>query len=304
VAQITSENAINAIMKLLAEQALELLDGTLIMGNLINRNFEAAVMQQGEVVNVPIPPIMQAVNLAEGGDMTNQVSSLGNAQVVLNTHCAVPFQIGDIAKVLSSRDLAKMYLNSAILAVAERVETDIMNCYALFTDQTKIGGAAAIDEGKVDDAETALFNVRVPQAEPKYLIVNSGTYSDIRMLPKFSEADKIGPGTAEVAIKEGFVGRLKGLNIFRSHFVQATAGPLVHNIAFARDALALVTRQMPAPPPGTGTIAEYANKGGFGMRILMSYNHMGLGTQFSVDTLFGVGPLRNNFGIHVETNTV
>lgn len=302
--QITSENAINAIMKLLATEGLELLEGTLIMGALVNRNFEAAFMQQGEVVNVPIPPIMRAVNLAEGGDMTNQVSSLGNAQVVLNTHCAVPFQIGDIVKVLTNRDLAKIYMKSAIQAVAERIETDIMQCYALFTDQPKIGGAAAIDEGKVDDVETALFNARVPQAEPKYLIVNAGTYSDIRMLPKFSDADKIGPGDAPIAIKEGFVGRIKGLNVLRSHFVNVTTGPLVHNIGFARDALALVTRLMPAPPPGTGTISEYAEKGGFGMRVLMSYNHMGLGTQCSVDTLFGVGPLRNNFGVHLETNTI
>src|SRR5215471_285667 len=155
-----------AIVKLLATQALAMLDGTLIMGGLVNRDFEPAFMQQGEVVNVPIPPTMKAINLAEGGTMTNQIASLGSAQVVLNTHIAVPFQIGDIVRVLTNQDLAKIYLGAAIQAAAERVEVDIMKCYALFTDQPMVGGAAPIDEGKVDDVESQLFAARVPQAEP------------------------------------------------------------------------------------------------------------------------------------------
>jgi hypothetical protein len=35
--------------------------------------------------------------------------------------------------------------------------------------------------------------------------------------------------------------------------------------------LGLVVRRLPQPLPGTGAIAEYAELGNFGMRVVMSY---------------------------------
>ena len=301
--QITSDNAINAIVKMVAIDALSLLQGTLVMGALVNRNYEAVIQTQGDTVNVPIPPVMKANNLAEGGTLQNQSPSLGNAQIVLNTHAEASFQLGDIAKVLVQPDLLGILLGSATQAIAERIETDLMKCYPLFTDVPDVGGAAPVDEGKLDDAETALFLQRVPVMEPKYAVVNAGTYSDIRMIQKFSENQTIGNPAAALAIQEGTVGRLKNLNVIRSHFVQQTAGPLTHNFVFARDALALVTRRLPPVPPGMGAIAEYAEMGGFGMRVIMSYVHGVLGTQCSLDCLYGCGTLRTNFGVNLTTNT-
>jgi hypothetical protein len=301
--QITSDNAINAIVKMVAIDALSMLSGTLVMGNLVNRNYEATIQTQGDTVNVPIPPVMKANNIAEGGTIQNQTPSLGNAQIVLNTHAEASFQLGDIAKILVQPDLLAMYLGSATQAVSERIETDIMKCYPLLTDNTDVGGNAAVDEGKLDDAETALFLARVPIMEPKYAVVNAGTYSDVRQIPRFSENQTIGNPMAAGAIMQGSVGMIKNLNVIRSHFVQQTTGPLTHNIVFARDALALVTRRLPPVPPGLGAIVEYAEQGGFGMRIVMSYVHGVLGTQCSLDCLYGCGTLRPAFGVNLTTNT-
>jgi len=55
--------------------------------------------------------------------------------------------------------------------------------------------------------------------------------------------------------------------------VQKTgSGPVnTHNLAFSRDAIGLVIRRLPQPLPGTGAIAEYAEMGNFGIRVVMSY---------------------------------
>lgn len=83
---ITSANLAEAIVKLVAVDALPALMGNLVMGNLVNRDFEPTLAQAGDTVNVPIPPTMVANNLAEGGVVQTQNPNLGNAQVVLNTH--------------------------------------------------------------------------------------------------------------------------------------------------------------------------------------------------------------------------
>ncbi len=91
--EITSQNVAQAIVKLVAAQALPALSSNLVLGNLVNRDFEATLAQAGDTVNVPIAPAMTATNIAEAGTVTNQNPSLGNAQIVLNAHNEATFMI-------------------------------------------------------------------------------------------------------------------------------------------------------------------------------------------------------------------
>ena len=61
---ITSANVANAIVKLVAADALPALVGNLVMGNLVNRDYEPTLAQAGDTVNVPIPPTLVANNIA------------------------------------------------------------------------------------------------------------------------------------------------------------------------------------------------------------------------------------------------
>src|ERR1700679_2259135 len=170
---ITSNNVASAIVKLVAVDALPVLIGNLIMGNLVNRDYEPVLANAGDTVNIPIPPTMVANNIAEGGTVQTQNPSLGNAQIVLNSHVEATFQIPDVTKVLAVPDLLKLYMQPAVVAIAEKIETDLLNLYAGFTSNTPLGTAAtAINEAVLDQAETALFQSKVPSSVPKYLIVD------------------------------------------------------------------------------------------------------------------------------------
>jgi len=83
--------------------------------------------------------------------------------------------------------------------------------------------------------------------------------------------------------------------------VPKLANGTTYNVAFARDAFALVIRQLPKPLPNTGAVADYASMGNFGMRVVLSYAPNTLAQQFTVDVLYGVGVLRNVFGVPVLT---
>jgi len=300
---ITSANVANAIVKLVAADALPALMGNLVMGNLVNRDYEATLAQAGDTVNVPIPPTLTANNIAEGTGVTLQNPSLGNAQIVLNTHAEASFQIPDVTKVLAVPDLLKLYMQPAVVALAERIESDLLALYPFFIANAAVGtGGSPITEATVDAAETALFAAKVPPSAAKYLVVDSGTYSTLRQIPRFSEFNTAGEAGLR-ALVDGAVGKMKDFYIFRSQFVTKTgASPVTtHNLAFARDAIGLVVRRLPQPLPGTGAIAEYAELGNFGMRVTMSYQPNTLAQQFTVDVLYGTGVLRNNFAVQVNS---
>ena len=300
---ITSTNVANAIVKLVAVDALPALMGNLVMGNLVNRDYEPVLAQAGDTVNVPLPPTLVANNIAEGGTVLTQNPNLGNAQIVLNTHAEATFQIPDVTKVLAVPDLLKLYMQPAVVALAERIETDLLALYAQFTANTPIGtGGIPLAETSIDQAETALFQAKVPGSDSKYLVVDPGTYSTLRQIPRFSEYFTAGDAGLR-AIIEGSVGKIKDFFVFRSQFVAKTgSGPFTtHNLAFARNAIGLVVRRLPQPLPGTGAVAEYGELGNFGIRVVMSYQPNTLAQQFTVDVLYGAAVLRNAFAVQVNS---
>lgn len=300
---ITSANLAQAIVKLVAADALPALVGNLVMGNLVNRDFEPTLANSGDTVNVPIPPVMTANNIAEGGSVQTQNPNLQNAQIVLDTHVEASFQIPDITKVLAVPDLLSLYMEPALVAIAEKIEGDLLSLYAQFTANPVVGtGGTPITEASIDAAETRLFEAKVPSTAQKYLVVDSSTYSTLRQIPRFSEYQTAGEAGLK-AMVDGTIGRIKDFHVFRSQFVKKTGSSpsTANNIAFTRDAIGLVMRRLPRPLPGTGAIAEYAEFGNFGMRVLMSYMPDTLAQQFTVDVLYGKGVLRNNFGVQVRS---
>ena len=304
MAVITSANVATAIVKLVAADALPVLVGNLVMGNLVNRDYEPVLAQAGDTINVPIPPVMVANNIIDGiGTVQPQNPPLGNAQIVLNTHVEATFQIPDVTKVLAVPDLMKVYMEPAVAAIAQRIETDLLSLYAGFSLNPTVGVAGtAITEATIDAAETALFLAKVPSTEQKFIVVDAATYSAWRQIPRFSEFQTAGDAGLRALI-DGTVGRVKDFFVFRSQFVPKTGSSPVatHNLAFTKNAIGLVVRRLPQPLPGTGAIAQYAELGNFGMRVVMSYQPNTLAQQFTVDVLYGVGVLRNGFAVQVNS---
>jgi hypothetical protein len=194
-------------------------------------------------------------------------------------------------------------MQPAMVALAERIETDLLNTYASFSSNGSVGTPGSpITEAAVDAAETALFQAKVPASEPRYLVVDANTYAQLRQIERFSEFQTAGEAGLRALI-DGTVGKIKDFFVFRSQFVAKTGSAPVttHNLAFTRSALGLVLRRLPQPLPGTGAIAEYAELGNFGMRVILSYQPNTLAQQFTVDVLYGVGVLRNQFGVQVNS---
>jgi hypothetical protein len=194
-------------------------------------------------------------------------------------------------------------MQPAVVALAERIEADLLALYSQFTANAVVGTpGTAITEAVVDAAETALFQAKVPAIQAKHLVVDAATYSQLRQIPRFSEFQTAGEAGLR-ALVDGTVGKIKDFFVFRSQFVPKTGGApaTTHNIAFAKDAIGLVVRRLPQPLPGTGAIAEYAELGNFGLRVVMSYTPNTLAQQFTVDVLYGAAVLRNSFGVQVKS---
>src|SRR5512142_100876 len=151
MAAITSSNVANAIVKLVAADALPALMGNLVMGNLVNRDYEPVLAQAGDTVNIPIPPTLVANNIVEGGTVQTQNPSLGSSSIKLDTHAEATFLIPDVTKVLAVPDLLKIYMQPAVAAIAQKIESDLLGLYAGLTANSPVGTAGSpITEATID----------------------------------------------------------------------------------------------------------------------------------------------------------
>lgn len=72
--------------------------------------------------------------------------------------------------------------------------------------------------------------------------------------------------------------------------------PGSYNLAFHRNAIALVSRPLALPMSGTGARAGVANFGGLSMRVVFTYDGNKQGTLVTLDTLLGVKVLDGKLG--------
>jgi hypothetical protein len=294
--EYTSANAAQAIPKVVASYALPALFANFVMAGFVNRNYDGTLAQAGDTVNVPIAPNLVSNNIAEAGTVQNQNPSLGNAQIVLNTHQEATFQIPNVVQMLAAPDLLATLLQPAMVAIAEKIEADLLNLYSLLTFNASVGTAnSTLTEATVDSAETALFKAKMPDSVPKYAVVSPDAYGALRQISRFSE-ERMVPTAGTMTIYNGIIGKLKNVSFVRSQKT-IISGTTTNNVVFGSDAFCLVTRQLPSVIPGTGAITQNANYGGFNMRIVLSYNPNTLGQQVTADVLYGVGVLRNQFGV-------
>ena len=299
--EIISQNTANAVMKWVAAVGLPALVARTPMINLVNRSYEAEFKGTGDTVNVPIAPVLTTNNLAEAGSITNQNASLGSAQIVLNRHRECTVALGDVMRAITSTNVTALYMDSQFKAMLEAIETDCLNVYPYLNANAAVGTAnTSLTEAVIDSAETALFNAKVPA---DYNLVVSGTaYSQIRQLARFTEYQTAGPSGQPSPIVSGRLaggagdGSVKGMTVWKSQLVPKVS-TTTNNICFSRDAIALAFRQMPLPR--AGVIGEYIPYNGMLFRVMLSTNQTTFVDQMTVDCLYGVGPLRNNFGLVV-----
>ena len=281
---ITSCNVATAITKLVAADVLPALMSNLVMGNLVSRDYEPTVAQVGDRIAVPMP-------------------SLGEARIELSARAEANFLVPDITKVLAVPDLLALYMQPAVVALAEKIETDLLALYSQFTVNRVLGEAAKpIVAADIEDADTTMFQAKVPASQPKYLVVDANSYSAVRQIPRFSEY-----GTASEAglrsLVDGSVGKIRNFFVFRSQFVAKTGSSptSTHNLAFTRSAICMVIRRLPQPLPGSGVISEYSELGNFGMQVTMECRPNMLAQQFTIAALYGCGVLHPEYGVELTT---
>jgi hypothetical protein len=307
MANVTVTSNAEFIPTLVADKALGKVVGNLFLTMAASRNWQAELASFGNTVNVPIRGSVSANDKSADSDVTLQSPTATKAAVVLNKHKEASFFFEDVAVTESNQDTLAGYAQDAAVAIAEQIETDgFTAAYTGFTTNTAIG-TAAVDatDDLVLSARKVMKDAKVPVSAPIWLFLSTKDMKALLSLDKYTNADKLGDGG--VAIAEGPMTRkIYGMNLVESQY-PVLVSTTTHDICFSPEALTLAMRPIAQPSNGLGAVSSTVGgipgtqTSGLGLRVTMGYRIAGLGTQLTVDALYGWKVCRNAFGLDVQT---
>lgn len=292
MANITTAEAQYFIPEVWANRALEILRSNIVMARLVTKDSDVAAFQVGDILHIPYPGTFVAQDKAAGSAVTVQTPVGGyEVQVALNKHKEVSFIVEDVARAQANQDLLDRYLNAAVPALAEAIESDLFNLYADLTTSVGTSGSDLTPD-VIRQARKALNDNKCP-LNPRHLVISSK--DEIALLGNAALATYFATSRAE-AVAQGAIGDLYGFRIWMSQLVPVVAGTpnSTKNLAFHPEAFILAMRGLPEPPATTGARAATIRDpdSGLVLRVLYAYNPSYLGVQVTLDVLYGVKVLR------------
>lgn len=302
MANITVTEAANFIPEIWAAQALGRLRATTVMARLVNRNFDDEVAKFGDLIHIPKRGTLSVNNKVANTAVTLQTPSASVIDVTLNKHKEVSFLVEDIAKAQSRPDIIQGYIEDGIGVIAEQIDADLLALYSGFsaTPIDSTGGSGGVTSGDIVSARRLLNKNKAPMTD-RHIVWHPDAEAELLENEKFVSANW-DPNNVS-ALREATIGRKYGFDHYVDQLV-VEAGGEAKNIAFHRDAMVLVTRPLPMVPDGFGAKSAVMSEDGVGIRVTWSYNPSHLGIQVTLDLLYGVAELRDEFAVVLRSTLV
>lgn len=242
-----------------AASLLTNLKKNLVYGGLCNRDYEGEIRSYGDTVKITsitqptITPYAKNTDLGSPEALTDAQRTL-----VINQSQSFNFQVDDI-DLAQSRDGGRLMDEAAAEAaygLADVADTFIALQMAVESGISSLGiidassTATAVYDSVLVPARTALQKAKVPTAG-RFIVLDSDTMGKLLLDSRFIKANEAGTDTG---LRNGYVGRAAGLDIFESPN---------NPVGVARTGLSITTSTTDKKKivAGTGTVFTQADVG-------------------------------------------
>lgn len=299
-----------------AIESLMVLRDELVMARLVHRDFEPEVANRGDIIHTRKPTKLAARTFGgqtgTNADTQIEVDNLNarDLSITLDSLVYTAFLVEDRDEATSVKDLRQEFLIPAMDPIAQRVDDDIMTEFTSDTSSDVEGNAvgsvafdgvglgAAMNEDDVVSAREQMNISQCPMSG-RNLVVSSSHEADLLRSALFVQADQSG---STEALTAGRLGRKFGFEIFHSQNVPPAVDTdsTAQSLAFHRNALALVTRPLPAVPRELGAISAFQVLDDVALRVTSAYDIRFKGVTVSFDILYGIQLLDANLAVIVN----
>lgn len=228
---------------IIAREALMVLRNNAVMAKLVHRDYSNEfVTGVGDTITVRKPATFVAKEFTSAIEI--QEATETGVPIKMDHHLDVSFSVTSKEMSLDIKDFSKQFLVPAMQAFNDKIDTLLLS---LYKDVTAVAGDPAALPTAIDpivDAGALLNTAKAPLGDRR-LVLDPLTEAAFMKLGTFHEADKV--GDSGTALREASLGRKFGFDTYMDQNVQKDSSQIIQNLAFHKNAFALVTRPLALP---------------------------------------------------------
>ncbi len=299
---INSTSAAPFIPSIWANIALEILRANIQLAPRVTKDTDLATFQVGSTLHIPYPGTLVANDKVQNSPVTLQTPTSTDTTVTLNKHKEATILVEDFVKAQAQPVLMESYIRAQIIAIAEQIETDIIGTYSLFSGSVGASGTD-LSAATLRAVAKKFTDSKVGPANRNLLVATkdvAALRADSSLQSFFAYNDN-----RDASVTGSTLPNLYGIKLLESQLVPVVAGTpnSTKDLAFDPGAIVFASRALPEAPAGQGAVQSTIQdpESGLVLRVTMSYSPNNLGSQVTIDCLYGVAKLYDAKGFVVLT---
>lgn len=238
-----------------------------------------------DTISIRLPAFVNARSrgLRSGAARTQDQLFERKVDLTLDTDVYLDVPITDETLSLDIRDFGAQVLNPMIEGIGRTIEDELVTVIEAGSYENTIAFSSTADEPYADVAVKArqyLNQARVPKAGRR-IVAGSELEAAFLTSPEFIRADHIG-ASAEQTVREGFIGRVAGFDVYGSDALASDEGYCFHQTAYA------LSTRAPVVPAGASFGASMAYQG-MALRVVRNYDSDAVQDRLLLDAWMGAG---------------
>lgn len=215
----------NFIPTIWSSRILDTFDKALVFENLVNKDYEGEIQNQGDTVKINGIGDPTVSNYTRNADIAApEVLADNTRSMVIDQAKYVNFAVDNVDDVQANANLLQRATSRVGYVFGDAVDTFLAGKYVdagntLGSDGTPILLTSANIYDTMVDAGVLLSEDNIPKAG-RWVVMPPGAIGRLSKSDEFINAAQ----TGETTIREGFAGRIAGFDVFESNNVQVVTG--------------------------------------------------------------------------------
>lgn len=223
-----------------AKETLKARESALVLVPRI-KHYDRDIKSAGQTVEIPNLSNLAANLKVAGTAVTLNNPTEGKTTITIDQHYESSFLLEDFAEIQSAYDAAKEYVEKTGYALAEKMDTTVVNELTDYASKTAGAYGVALDDTTILTANRYLDEAKAPSTDRTLAVTPKGK-QEMLAIDKYVRYDALGNGEA---IKNGRIGNIYGIEVVMSQNLRVTAGtPNQHNnLLFHKEAAAIAVQK-------------------------------------------------------------
>jgi hypothetical protein len=203
-----------------SREVLFSLKNRLIANNLVNRNYQGEINNEGDTVRIQTPDAIQVGDYT-GANINFETITSGTQSLEIDQSKYFAFLVDDVDQAQANVNLMQTYMVEAAHALAKTADTFIFESYADAAEENVIDDGFTEDNAYeiLTEAAKRLSQADVPD-EGRWVVVDPAGIKALSNDPAFQRASDLGDQTSRF----GFMGMAAGFNVWMSNNLITTSG--------------------------------------------------------------------------------